>query len=317
MRVAIVYDFFPHYRAAVMRELLSSSQHRYILVADEKPIDPSIKPWLPEDRERFVHAPYRSLWRKIYFQKGLIKLALRRDVDAVIYMAYANFISTWISAVVGRFTGKRILFWTHGWTRSESGPKAWIRILFYKLANGLLLYGHRAKLEGIAKGFDPESMHVIYNSLDYEHQRNVRERVDVSRLSTIKEELFGDRDRPMVICTARLTRLCRLDLLLEAQATLKAEGHMVNVLLVGDGPDKAALQKLAQRLGLAVKFYGACYDEAKLAEVTMAANVTVSPGKVGLTAMQSLAYGTPVITHGDFENQISHYPWQDRRILQA
>jgi glycosyltransferase involved in cell wall biosynthesis len=35
----------------------------------------------------------------------------------------------------------------------------------------------------------------------------------------------------------------------------------------------------------------------------MAAHVTVSPGKVGLTALQSLAYGTPVITHDDPEAQ--------------
>jgi hypothetical protein len=35
----------------------------------------------------------------------------------------------------------------------------------------------------------------------------------------------------------------------------------------------------------------------------MGAHVTVSPGKVGLTALQSLAYGTPVITHDNFNAQ--------------
>jgi len=35
----------------------------------------------------------------------------------------------------------------------------------------------------------------------------------------------------------------------------------------------------------------------------MSANVTVSPGQVGLTAIHSLAYGTPVITHNDPNDQ--------------
>jgi glycosyltransferase involved in cell wall biosynthesis len=60
---------------------------------------------------------------------------------------------------------------------------------------------------------------------------------------------------------------------------------------------------LAKELGVRVAFYGACYDEGVLARLIMAACATVSPGKVGLTAMQSLAYGTPVITHGQWDAQ--------------
>jgi glycosyltransferase involved in cell wall biosynthesis len=108
----------------------------------------------------------------------------------------------------------------------------------------------------------------------------------------------------MIICTTRLTPQCQFDLLLEAQARLRAEGRIVNVLLVGDGPERDALHRLAIRLGVTVNFYGECYDETELAGLTMAAHATVSPGKVGLTAIQSLAYGTPVITHSDFDAQM-------------
>src|SRR5439155_1448825 len=79
--------------------------------------------------------------------------------------------------------------------------------------------------------------------------------------------------------------------------------NLINVLLVGDGPEKESLQSMAARLRIPVKFFGACYDEATLARLTMVAHVTVSPGKIGLTAMQSLAYGTPVITHDDHTAQ--------------
>jgi glycosyltransferase involved in cell wall biosynthesis len=37
------------------------------------------------------------------------------------------------------------------------------------------------------------------------------------------------------------------------------------------------------------------------------ADLTVSPGNVGLTAVHSLSYGTPVITHNDVSNQGPEY----------
>ncbi len=60
MRVAVIYDFFPHYRVGVMRELLRITEHRYTLVADEKFIDSSLETWQIEGRNRFIHAPYRK-----------------------------------------------------------------------------------------------------------------------------------------------------------------------------------------------------------------------------------------------------------------
>jgi glycosyltransferase involved in cell wall biosynthesis len=303
MKAAIVYHFFPHYRAAVLRELLRSTAHEYLLVADEKPWDATIKPWTVEDRARFLAAPCRKLISPFLFQKGLIGLGLRRDLDAVIYLGNPYFVSTWLSALLARLAGKRVLFWTHGWTRADQGIKAWLRSTFYKLSHGLLLYGHSAKMSGLAHGFPLENLHVVYNSLDYEKQKAVRESIADDHVRSLMQTLFKNPNWPIVICSARLSQSCRFDLLLEAQAQLRDEGHPLNVLLIGDGPEREALRAQAERLRLPVHFYGACYDEAVLAHLTMGAHVTVSPGKIGLTAMQSLAYGTPVITHDDFEEQ--------------
>ncbi len=35
--------------------------------------------------------------------------------------------------------------------------------------------------------------------------------------------------------------------------------------------------------------------------------ICISPGNVGLTAMHSLVYGTPVITHNNFANQMPEF----------
>lgn len=303
VKVAVVYPFFPHYRAAIFRELLDRGKHDYLLVGDRGSLEPSIAAWQIDDPRRLVVAPCRKLGSSLHFQRGLLRLSVRRDLSTIIYLGNPYFISTWASVIAARLTGKRVLFWTHGWNRGETGMKAWLRTLFYQLSDGLLLYGDFARKNGIARGFAPERLHVIYNSLDYETQKKLRTEIPPERLLALKRQLFEQPELPMVICPARLTRQCRFDLLLNAQAQLAKEGHPINVLLVGDGPEREALEAQARRLAVPVKFYGACYNEEMLAGLIMAAHVTVSPGKVGLTAIHSLAYGTPVITHSDHEAQ--------------
>ena len=264
MKVAVAYHFFPHYRAGVLRELLRSTEHEFWLVGDNQSTDPSVKAWPVENSTRFILAPCRKFLSALLLQRGLLRIAWRRDFDAVIYLGNPYFLSTWISAALARLTGKRVLFWTHGWTRTETGIKAALRKLFYQLAHGLLLYGHSAKTAGLNNGFASANLHVIYNSLDYEAQKQARDRVDPASLSPLKQQLFGDATTPMIVCSARLTTACRFDLLLEAMARLRAENHPVNLLLIGDGPERAPLEAQAQRLGVPVKFFGACYDEDTL-----------------------------------------------------
>ena len=117
----------------------------------------------------------------------------------------------------------------------------------------------------IEEGFDPDRVHVIYNSLDYELQKEVRDAVTPLQVRDRRTELFGDPDIPIVICAVRLMPSKRLDMLLEAVALLNASGHTTNVLLVGDGPERISLEALAAQKGVTVRFWGECYDERVLA----------------------------------------------------
>ena len=303
-RVAVVFHSFAHYRQAALEQLAGSPNHHYVFVAQrDDPYQVGVKPaHLPESAP-FVTTPWICLGRRPLWQRGLIRLALRRDLDTIIYHGNANWPSTWLSAMIARLGGKRVLFWTHGWVRRERGRAAWIRCRFYRLAHGLLLYGHGAKMIGLEAGFAAERLHVIYNSLDYDAQRMLRQRVDHERILQIRAQLFDAPRLPMVICTSRLIRTRRLDLLFQSLVQLRQQGHEVRLLLVGDGEERPALERLACDLDLPVNFYGACYDEQVLAELIMAAHLTVSPGPIGLTAVHSLAYGTPVITHDDADDQ--------------
>ena len=301
-RVAVVYHFFAHYRSPIMQMLLDSHDIDYFLVGDRSDPDNSIEPWqLPDTKLLF--APCIKVTSNLLWQKGLLRVAIRHDVDVIIFLGNANFISTWIAAILARLTRKRVLFWTHGWLRREQGTKAIVRNLFYRLAHGLLLYGNRAKMFGTEKGFAKDRMYVVYNSLDYQTQKAIMTHMTEDHIKLVREMFFPNSKIPLLIYTGRLTKSKGLGLLLDAMSHLQNQGFKTSLLLVGDGPEREALKQLAKTSGLAVHFYGSCYDENKLSELIMAANVTVAPGQIGLTAIHSLGYGTPVITHDDPNDQ--------------
>jgi glycosyltransferase involved in cell wall biosynthesis len=239
----------------------------------------------------------------LLWQKGILRLALRQDIAVIIFLGNANFLSTWLAALLARLTGKRVLFWTHGWLRKEQGTKAIVRNIFYHLAHGLLLYGNRAKMIGIESGFARDRMYIVYNSLDYRTQKMIMTHVTKDRIKLVREMFFSDPKIPVLIYTGRLTKAKGLGLLLQAMSQLQDQGFKTSLLLVGDGPEREPLTQLAKVSGLAVHFYGPCYDEYNLSELIMSANVTIAPGQVGLTAIHSLVYGTPVITHDDPDDQ--------------
>jgi glycosyltransferase involved in cell wall biosynthesis len=307
-RVAVVYPYFAHYREAILKALLASRQNDYVLAGGLRdPYKSNIRAWVPAYSPQYAETSCRVILGRYLLQNGVLKLALRRDIQTIIFIGDAQHLTTWLAASVAKLSGKRVLFWTHGWTRPETGAKSFIRCAFYHLADGLLLYGNWAKQYGITKGFNADNLYVVYNSLDYENQKAIRQMVTDGELLKVRSALFEHPERPMLICTSRLTKVRGLGLLLDALSILQQKGQPMNLLLVGDGPEKSNLIQQAQDQGLTVKFYGECYEEQVLARLIMAANVTVAPGAVGLTAMHSLAYGTPVITHNDLEHQMPEW----------
>lgn len=303
LRVAVVYHLWPHYRAAVVAAMDKSANIQYDFYGSGLPYQ-GIKHMAPESFRSFVKAPFR-LFKRAMWQPKAVSAAMWGDYDALIYLADLNFVSTWVAAILARLRGRPVLFWAHGWLKPESDMKRRIRNLYFGLANRMLLYAERGKRLGIAAGYPEDKISVIYNSLDVDAADRIVARIEAGELASVRPQtLFADPSLPLLICTARITPLCRFDLLLQAAAMLKAQGKPVNILLVGDGPERPALEASARELGLNVHFYGACYDEEITGQLIYHADLTVSPGKIGLTAMHTLGYGTPAITHNNLDLQM-------------
>lgn len=303
MRVAVVYHAWPHYREPVMRAMDCSRSIAYDFYGSGEALE-GVLHADPRAVSRFVPAPFRR-WRNLVWQPGAVRAATTGRYQALILFADPNFASTWMAAAIARLRGRPVLFWGHGWLRSEGKAKRIVRGAYFALSHRLLVYAERGLRLGVEAGFAAERITVVYNSLDVARADALIAAIENGDLAPERPQaFFADPARPLLICTARLTAKCRFDLLLQAAAALAAQGRPVNVLLVGDGPERACLEAMDKALGVEAHFLGACHDEAVVGPMIYHADLTISPGKIGLTAMHSLMYGTPAITHGDFDAQM-------------
>jgi glycosyltransferase involved in cell wall biosynthesis len=210
-------------------------------------------------------------------------------------------VSSWIILLFAKILGKETYCWTHGWYGRETLTKKILKNIFFSMAHHIFLYGDYAKEIMQKEGFPANKLSCIYNSLDFDNQISLR----VTLKPTPLYKNHFKNDYLNLIFIGRLTSAKRLDLLINAIAKLKDQSHNYNLTLIGESERKNELLSLSIKLGLKenIWFYGACYDERNISELIFNADICVSPGNVGLTAIHSMTYGTPTITHNNFSHQ--------------
>ncbi len=317
MKVAIVYPYIAHYRLPIFSELSLTKGIEYTMIADIeaklsiKTIDPKLGE-IPIQEGGLRLRNVKNLWiykGMVLWQRNLLSLLRKNDFSAVIFLGNTYYISTWAGLFYAKLNGKKVYLWTHGVTRNETGLKWKFRRFFYNLSDGLFLYGHKAKEIMIKNDFAESKLHVVYNSLDYTQQIKYRAKINSLNAIKKKQELFKNPELPVLVFVGRLTNQKKLDMIVEAVQILAVQDFKLNTLFIGEGQIVNDLNQLINKYTLEdyFHFYGACYEESQLAELIGVSDICVSPGEVGLTAITALTYGTPVISHDDFNFQMPEY----------
>lgn len=240
-------------------------------------------------------------------QKGVSHLMRDNKYDKYILLGNPMVISTWINLIQHKlfYRKKKVFLWSHGWYGREGFVKKWIKRVFFGMADHVFTYGEYAKREAIKQGFNGSKITSIHNSLDFVKQKKIY--AQICDFDIYKN--YFKNDNPTIIFIGRLTKVKRLDMLLQAIANLNREGFQVNLVLVGNGEEMQHLKKFAKEHNIEnnIWFYGACYNDNQNASLIYNADVCVAPGNVGLTAIHTMAFGTPVITHNDFKNQMPEF----------
>ncbi|MFX0558406.1 glycosyltransferase [Maribacter sp. CXY002] len=252
----------------------------------------------------------KNTWVKqkyLIWQKGLLYNCLfGKKIDLLIVLGEFNILSNWFAAIICRFRGIPVAFRGHGLYGNEGALKLFLRKSFYRLANRHLIYERRSKNLMISQGFKADSIHVMFNSLDYDQHKKQRTQFG----SYTKSEVFDFFEHPelqTLIFIGRLTKIKKLGMLLEAVKKInESASNNVNLLIIGDGVERENLENYAENnidKGH-YHFYGSCYSEEIIGKLISKSDLCISPGNVGLTAIHSLSLGTPVCTHSNFNNQM-------------
>jgi glycosyltransferase involved in cell wall biosynthesis len=308
MNKKIVYNFsniFPHYAKALWLNFLASSEYNMNIGFDTsdkrgiKLVDVN-KEINPLYFDRFFRLKNLYIFKnKLIFQFGVIYRCLFTDFDKAIFLGDMKVLSTWISSIICRFRGIEVIFWTHGVYGNENKIKLFVRLIFYRLAHKLIVYEKRSKKLLLNYNFSSEKIYVIFNSLDYSVQTELYNKLLLT--NKIETNFFLDNSKPTIIFIGRLTPQKKINQLITAIVNLKSK---YNLLIVGDGPERRKLEEMSSSCKDFIYFYGETHNEVEISELIYNSNLCVSPGNVGLTAVHSLSYGTPVLTHNNFNNQM-------------
>jgi glycosyltransferase involved in cell wall biosynthesis len=241
----------------------------------------------------------------LYWQKGSVQLIFKSCYTNYIIDGEAYNLSNWAILFLGKLLGKKVYTWQHGWYGRESFLKKIIKKVQVKLAYHIFLYGDCARNLMLKENIPERKISCIYNSLDYDTHLKIRNQLDETDFFTN----YFHNNNPVIIYTGRLQKVKRLDLLIDAIALLKKQNFLCNLVLVGEKADIFDLETLVKNYDSEqqVWFYGASYDEVRNAELFHNANVCVSPGNVGLTAIHAFSFGCPVITHDNFSKQMPEF----------
>jgi glycosyltransferase involved in cell wall biosynthesis len=217
----------------------------------------------------------------------------RPDVLVSLHSGIEYFLGWQTARSRGVRTAFRILPPSPVWFGQRRHKEAVKRYMF-KRVDGLLVSGPDAATYVQGLGADPDRI--------FEHPQVV----DVSRFSTGSRggrptgyETRGLDLRGVVfVCVGRLWWGKGVDVLVDAAHLLSDRGVPFSLLIVGDGPDEAALRERASGLGTAVRFMG--FNEGdELLALLDASDVFVFPtlgDPYGLVVDEAMASGLPVIS---------------------
>lgn len=308
-KVLIQYNCIAHYRKPIFEALSARSDIEFTIVADTKTDTESMKVVSDSDnRIRFVVAKRYDIRLgnrlTLFWQPSACAMVGAFKPDLLICLANPYSLTAWCLLIRAKLLNIPVLLWGHGLLKTELGFKSRLRDVFYKLGAGHLLYGDYAKHLMVGKGYDPGSLFVIYNSLDYDTQARVAESYTDSDKQDFRTTLGISEGQGLIVISGRLNQAKKLDLLLLALKDLLDKGRVVHLAMIGDGPERASLSEFGEKLGIEklLHFMGEIYDETRLGLIIGASDVCVIPSAAGLSIMHALVYGTPVIIHNKLED---------------
>jgi glycosyltransferase involved in cell wall biosynthesis len=218
---------------------------------------------------------------------GLVRELRRRRIEVLHAHKFGS--NVW-GAAVGRLAGVPVIIaHEHTWSYAGRPLRRFIdRQLIARGSDAFLAVSQEDMRRMVAlEGIDPRDVLVVPNGIPLAQPtgRNIR------------RELGIPLDAPVVGSVGRLYRQKALEVLMQATATLVQDFPQLQVIVVGEGPERASLAELADRLGISgtVRLVGLRDDVPDiLAVLDVAVSCSDWEGSP-LSVMEYMAAGLPTV----------------------
>jgi len=291
----------PNYRIPVLEQLNDRLGGGLVVCAGQPPGSSSLN-YLMSDGERGYRQIYlRNRWmlgdkvhaqpfRKAFREAGIPGVVLAeespRSVSLPFLLRYA------------RRKGAGRVLWGHFSSLHRAFDPGGNRLDRYRLYWARTVEACACYTSGVAEMLRPwvadEKLFPVQNTIDLAPMLADRDRLSARGKSEIRRELSLSGSGPVLVFLGRLIREKGTDLLMEAVRVLAASRD-ATLLVIGDGPERAAMEAFGRRNALDVRFLGPLINE-QAAPYLYASDMMVMPGYLGLVINHAFAFGLPVVS---------------------
>ena len=280
-RLGLQQRVLPSYRVPFFDLLAQSCESMSLFAGMPRPVEmiASGKPQIAKYHEaKNIHLFSGAFY--LCHQRGFVNWLEEWNPSALIVEANPRYLATSSAVKWMHARGQKVLGWGLGsppLSRPLAGFRQKSRISFLSQFDALLAYSQRGAEEYAALGFPREKIFVAHNS--------------VSPAPTFNLQRSTFNLQPTILFVGRLQSRKRVDSLLRACAEMESKPRLI---IVGDGPERAALESLAGDVYPAAEFTGAKHG-AEIKPYFAEADLFVLPGTGGLAVQEAMSHGLPVI----------------------
>ena len=305
LRVAAITNCVPHYRKRFWERVHERGELDVTLFCQTEQDVSGLQLVHDEIPQKIVPSRLWGVRRSFGWQQLPLSL-LSSDFDVFYWMGNPRLISSllWTALLAG--LGNPVVLVGQAHSKSSSAGGETLRLAWWRQFKHLLVYTDAGEQYLRTRGFDNHYIRGLNNGLD-------QRRIDAEAGKWSSDALLGFAEtegideRTVTVSLGRVSDRQELIVLIEALPQLVKRHPDLLHVVIGDGPERLALEARAEQLGVAehVRWLGAIWDEKDLAPWLLSATAMVHPGMNGLGLMHSFGYGLPLVTQ---DNPRQHGP---------
>lgn len=228
----------------------------------------------------------RRLWKFLLFD---FKQLLDDRNDIVIFPFQAKTtISCLHLLLLSKIYGFKVILWGQGisvvrYLKEERKTNPLLKIQL-RFADGCWVYMDK-EAEQWKRIFPRKPIKALHNTISGADEIM---KLEISNKENLKKK-YGINEKRIVIYCARCTYQRRFDLFISVIKQMIDKS--IGFIIIGEGPAKPNFKSMPH-----VYDFGAVYDESMKRELFDIADVYFQPGWVGLSIVEAMLYGKPVLT---------------------